>query len=210
MLAVVDNYDSFTWNLVQYSAELGCDVQVFRNDAITCSELAALNPACIMVSPGPGRPESAGISLELIDRFAGSIPLIGICLGHQTIGQHFGGKIVLAKHIMHGKLSQVYHNNTGVFAGLPNPLTVTRYHSLVIDKGNVPDALEVTAWTVDADGELEEIMGVKHREWLIEGVQFHPESISSDCGHTMLTTFFKQTALSQSLLEKKVHADSDG
>ena len=195
MLAVIDNYDSFTWNLVQYAGELGCDVRVFRNDAISCDELAELAPACILVSPGPGRPESAGISLELIERFAGHIPILGVCLGHQSLGQCFGGKIVLANQIMHGKLSKVYHNNTGVFEGLHNPITVTRYHSLVIDKLSLPDVLEVTAWTVDANGMQEEIMGVRHRRWLMEGVQFHPESISSECGHALLKQFFKRTAL---------------
>ncbi|MFK7857049.1 MAG: aminodeoxychorismate/anthranilate synthase component II [Granulosicoccus sp.] len=203
MLVVIDNYDSFTWNLVQYSAELGCDVRVFRNDAISCDELDALDPACIMVSPGPGRPESAGISLELIDRFCGRIPILGVCLGHQSIGQHFGGKIVLAKQIMHGKLSTVYHNNTGVFTGLPNPITVTRYHSLVIDKSSVPDSLDVTAWTIDAEGEQEEIMAVRHREYLLEGVQFHPESISSDCGHQLLEQFYKGTELRHSLKQTR-------
>jgi len=195
VLAVIDNYDSFTWNLVQYAAELGCDVRVFRNDAISCDELEELAPACIMLSPGPGRPESAGICLELVERFAGQIPLLGICLGHQALGQCFGGRIVLATQIMHGKLSKVYHNNTGVFEGLPDPITVTRYHSLVIDKSSLPAALEVTAWTLDANGEREEIMGVRHREWLLEGVQFHPESISSEYGHAMLEQFFKRTAL---------------
>ena len=190
MLAVIDNYDSFTWNLVQYSAELGCRVEVFRNDKITCDELATLEPAAIMVSPGPGRPESAGISLELIDRFAGNIPILGVCLGLQSIGQHFGGNIVLAQQIMHGKLSDVFHNNQGVFAGLPNPFVATRYHSLVIDKTSLPAELEITAWTKDANGNMEEIMGVRHREHLLEGVQFHPESVSSEHGHAMLKDFF--------------------
>lgn len=195
MLAVIDNYDSFTWNLVQYSAELGCEVQVFRNDAITCDELAELDPACIMLSPGPGRPETAGISLELLQRFAGTIPLLGVCLGHQSIGQHYGGSIVLARQIMHGKLSSVYHNNKGVFEGLPNPFTATRYHSLVIEQATLPAELEVTAWTQDDAGEVEEIMGVRHRESLLEGVQFHPESISSEHGHKMLESFFKRSGL---------------
>ncbi len=195
MLAVIDNYDSFTWNLVQYSAELGCQVEVFRNDMISCDELAAMKPDCIMVSPGPGRPESAGISLELLDCFAGKIPILGVCLGHQSIGQHYGGAVVVAKKIMHGKLSQVYHNNSGVFAGLPNPFTATRYHSLVIDNKAVPQELEVTAWTQNDDGSLEEIMGVKHTHHLLEGVQFHPESISSEHGHTMLGNFFRRAGL---------------
>lgn len=195
MLAVIDNYDSFTWNLVQYSAELGCEVRVFRNDVISCDELAEMQPTAIMISPGPGRPESAGISLPVLDRFAGKIPILGVCLGHQSIGQHFGGSIVLAKQIMHGKLSPVYHNNTGVFEGLPNPVTVTRYHSLVIDADTLPDELEVTAWTQNADGSREEIMGVRHRDYLLEGVQFHPESISSEYGHDMLGSFFKRAGL---------------
>ncbi len=195
MLAVIDNYDSFTWNLVQYSAELGCEVRVFRNDVISCDELAEMQPTAIMISPGPGRPESAGISLPVLDRFAGEIPILGVCLGHQSIGQHFGGSIVLAKQIMHGKLSPVYHNNTGVFEGLPNPVTVTRYHSLVIDADTLPKELEVTAWTQNADGSREEIMGVRHRDYLLEGVQFHPESISSEHGHDMLGSFFKRAGL---------------
>lgn len=195
MLAVIDNYDSFTWNLVQYAAELGCDVRVFRNDAITCAELAELAPACIMLSPGPGRPETAGISLEVLERFGGSLPILGICLGHQSMGQHFGGRIVLAQHIMHGKLSSVYHNSAGVFEGLPSPFTATRYHSLVIDADHVPDELEVTAWTQTPEGNREEIMGVRHTELLLEGVQFHPESISSEHGHALLKNFFKRAHL---------------
>ena len=195
MLAVIDNYDSFTWNLVQYAAELGCEVQVYRNDKITCDELAALQPAAIMVSPGPGRPDAAGISLPLLERFAGKVPILGVCLGHQSIGQHFGGSIVLAKHIMHGKLSPIYHDDTGVFEGLPNPFMATRYHSLVIDPKTLPANLAVTAWTQDADGEREEIMGVRHRDYLLEGVQFHPESISSEHGHDLLASFFKRAGL---------------
>lgn len=195
MLAVIDNYDSFTWNLVQYAAELGCQVEVYRNDQITCDELSALAPDAIMVSPGPGRPDSAGISLQLIDRFAGRIPILGVCLGHQSIGQHCGGRIILAQQIMHGKLSKVYHNDQGVFKGLPSPLTATRYHSLVIDKATLPAELIVTAWTQDANGEREEIMGVMHREQLVEGVQFHPESISSEHGHTMLKSFFTRAGV---------------
>lgn len=195
MLAVIDNYDSFTWNLVQYSAELGCEVEVFRNDQITCDELLALAPAAIMVSPGPGRPTSAGISLELIERAAGQIPILGVCLGHQSIGQYAGGNIVQAQRIMHGKTSDVYHNDHGVFRGLPNPLTATRYHSLVIDKVSLPAELQVTAWTQSADGEREEIMGVLHRDHLLEGVQFHPESVSSEHGHAMLESFFIRSGL---------------
>lgn len=195
MLAVIDNYDSFTWNLVQYAAELGCNVRVFRNDAITCDQLADLNPACIMVSPGPGRPETAGISLELLDRFASVVPILGVCLGHQSIGQHYGGRIILAKEIMHGKLSLVYHNDSGVFQGLPSPFTATRYHSLVIDSEDVPAELEVTAWTQNEQGERVEVMGVRHRQWLVEGVQFHPESVSSEYGREMLGNFFRRAKL---------------
>ncbi len=195
MLIVIDNYDSFTWNLVQYSAELGCDVSVYRNDKLSCDELEALNPQCIMLSPGPGRPESAGATLDILERFKGVVPIIGVCLGHQSIGHHYGGNIVLAKEIMHGKLSDVYHNNTGVFEGLPNPFTATRYHSLVIDQASLPDELEVTAWTQDANGSQEEIMGVKHKNLLLEGVQFHPESVSSEHGHAMLANFFKRAGL---------------
>lgn len=190
MLVVIDNYDSFTWNLVQYSAELGCKVEVYRNDQISCDELQVLKPDAIMVSPGPGRPDSAGISLELINRFSGSIPLLGVCLGHQSIGQHFGASIVVAQHIMHGKLSRVYHNDGGMFKGLPNPFTATRYHSLVIDKSTLPDVLEITAWTQDDAGNMEEIMGVQHTKNLVEGVQFHPESVSSEHGHAMLKNFY--------------------
>ncbi|ASJ71689.1 Anthranilate synthase component 2 [Granulosicoccus antarcticus IMCC3135] len=195
ILAVIDNYDSFTWNLVQYAGELGCEVQVFRNDKISCDELAALQPGAIMVSPGPGRPDSAGISLPLLDRFAGKLPILGVCLGHQSIGQHFGGAIVLAKQIMHGKLSQIYHDDTGVFKGLPNPFVATRYHSLVIDRKTLPDELIETAWTQGANGEREEIMGVRHRDYLLEGVQFHPESISSEHGHDLLANFLKRAGL---------------
>ena len=195
MLVVLDNYDSFTWNLVQYSAELGCEVVVHRNDKITCDELETLNPFCIMLSPGPGRPENAGITLDVLERFAGVCPIIGICLGHQSIGHYYHCDIVLAKEIMHGKLSDVYHNNTGVFEGLPSPFVATRYHSLVIDAATLPDELEVTAWTQNAEGGREEIMGVRHREILVEGVQFHPESISSEHGHAMLACFFKRAQL---------------
>ena len=196
-LAVIDNYDSFTWNLVQYAAELGCEVEVFRNDQVSCDEIAALAPKAILVSPGPGRPDSAGISLELLQRFAGHTPLLGVCLGHQSIGQYLGGNIVLARHIMHGKLSDIYHNGQGVFENLPNPLVATRYHSLVIERSSLPAQLELTAWTQDANGDVEEVMGVRHREHLIEGVQFHPESISSQHGHAMMENFFKRAGLLQ-------------
>jgi len=189
MLAVIDNYDSFTWNLVQYLGELGADVEVFRNDAITLDALAALRPQAILLSPGPGRPDSAGISLSVVARFAGVLPLFGVCLGHQVIGQHYGSDIVHAREIMHGKLSPVFHNGKGVFAGLPNPFTATRYHSLVINPAAVPESLEVTAWTQSDDGQRVEVMGVRHRELAVESVQFHPESISSEHGHALLDSF---------------------
>jgi len=195
MLAVIDNYDSFTFNLVQYLAELGVEVQVFRNDMIDLDELAEKAPDALLISPGPGVPDSAGISLSVIKRFAGEVPILGVCLGHQSIGQHFGGRIVHAQQIMHGKLSQVHHSGQGVFVDLPNPFTATRYHSLVIDPSQVPDELEVTAWTQNTAGEREEIMGVRHRHSIIEGVQFHPESISSEHGHALLNNFLKLAGL---------------
>ncbi|MEE9322785.1 MAG: aminodeoxychorismate/anthranilate synthase component II [Granulosicoccus sp.] len=189
MIAVIDNYDSFTWNLVQYLGELGAEVEVFRNDAITLDTLATLRPQAILLSPGPGRPDSAGISLSAVARFAGVMPLFGVCLGHQIIGQQYGGDIVHAREIMHGKLSPIFHSGKGVFAGLPNPFTATRYHSLVIDPAAVPESLDVTAWTQSDDGQRIEVMGVRHRELAVEGVQFHPESISSEHGHALLDNF---------------------
>ncbi|NQV68446.1 MAG: aminodeoxychorismate/anthranilate synthase component II [Pseudohongiella sp.] len=189
MLLMIDNYDSFTYNVVQYLGELGADVQVYRNDAITIEEIAALNPAQIVISPGPCTPNEAGISTAVIAHFAGKIPLLGICLGHQSIGQVFGGNIVRAGKVMHGKLSAIHHGGQGVFSGLANPFTATRYHSLVIDAATLPDCLEVTAWTEDDAGEREEIMGVRHREFAVEGVQFHPESILSEHGHQLLQNF---------------------
>jgi anthranilate synthase component 2 len=186
MLLMIDNYDSFTYNLVQYFGELGEDVKVFRNDAITLKEIAAMNPARIVISPGPCSPAEAGISVAAIKEFAGKIPLLGVCLGHQSIGAAFGGDIVHAKQLMHGKTSPVTHEGKGVFAGLPNPLTVTRYHSLAIKRETLPACLEVTAWTDDG-----EIMGVRHRELDVEGVQFHPESILTECGHELLKNFLK-------------------
>ena len=188
MLLMIDNYDSFTYNLVQYFGELGEDVKVFRNDAITVKEIAAMNPARIVISPGPCTPAQAGISLAAIREFAGRIPLLGVCLGHQSIGAAFGGEIVLAKQLMHGKTSPVTHAGQGVFAGLPNPLTVTRYHSLAIRRETLPACLEITAWTEDG-----EIMGVRHRECAVEGVQFHPESILTECGHDLLKNFLQGT-----------------
>ena len=194
-VAVIDNYDSFTWNLVQYLRELGARVAVHRNDAIGLDELAASDPAAVLISPGPGMPDGAGISLGAVARFAGRVPLLGVCLGHQSIGQHYGGRIERAREIMHGKLSPVHHSGRGVFAGLPSPFTATRYHSLVIAPDTVPDELEVTAWTEDERGERVEIMGVRHRELAVEGVQFHPESISSEHGHALLANFLGRSAV---------------
>lgn len=191
MILMIDNYDSFTYNLVQYLGELGADVMVERNDQITLEEIEKLDPELIMVSPGPCTPSEAGISLAVIEHFKGKIPLFGVCLGHQSIGQAFGGDVIRAKKIMHGKTSPVKHINEGIFAGLPSPFTATRYHSLVIDQKTLPDCLEVTAWTETDDGKIDEIMGVRHKELAIEGVQFHPESILTDHGHDMLRNFLK-------------------
>lgn len=184
MLVMIDNYDSFTYNLVQYLGELGEEVKTFRNDQITLDEIAALQPDRIMLSPGPCTPNEAGISLSVIERFAGKLPLMGVCLGHQSIGQAFGGKVIHAKQIMHGKTSTIEHTNQGVFADIPNPYTVTRYHSLVVERDSLPDCLEVTAWTDDG-----EIMGLRHKELSVEGVQFHPESILTEHGHALLKNF---------------------
>lgn len=191
MLLMIDNYDSFTYNLVQYLGELGADVRVFRNDQISVADIEKLAPEKLVISPGPCTPNEAGVSVEVIKTFAGRIPLLGVCLGHQSIGQAFGGKIVHASEIMHGKTSMIHHKDTGVFKGLSNPLEATRYHSLVIEKDSLPDCLEVTAWTGDADGRIEEIMGVRHKELSIEGVQFHPESILTEHGHDMLKNFLE-------------------
>ena len=191
MLLMIDNYDSFTFNLVQYLGELGADVQVHRNDHITVEQIAALNPQHIMISPGPCTPNEAGVSIETIKKFAGKIPIFGVCLGHQSIGQAFGGEIIHAKEIMHGKTSMIYHTQQGVFAGLPNPFEATRYHSLVINKDKLPDCLEITAWTQTADGQMDEIMGVRHKTLSVEGVQFHPESILSQYGHELLANFLR-------------------
>ncbi|HND14555.1 MAG TPA: aminodeoxychorismate/anthranilate synthase component II, partial [Pseudomonadales bacterium] len=180
---MIDNYDSFTWNVVQYLGELGARVKVVRNDEITVSEVAAIAPQGIVISPGPCTPDQAGISLEVIRRYAGSIPILGICLGHQCIGQAFGGHIVRAREVMHGKTSPIRHRGVGVFRGLPDPFVATRYHSLVIERASCPDCLELTAWTEDANGGIDEIMGVRHRELAVEGVQFHPESILTEHGH---------------------------
>ena len=193
MLLMIDNYDSFTYNVVQYLGELGADVQVYRNDAISLEQIEELAPDHIVISPGPCTPNEAGISVDVIKRFAGTIPLLGICLGHQSIGQAFGGRIVRAGKVMHGKLSSIHHNGAGVFDGLENPFTATRYHSLVIDQQTLPDCLEITAWTEDGQGNRDEIMGIRHRELAVEGVQFHPESILSEHGHKLLGNFLKTT-----------------
>jgi len=191
MLLMLDNYDSFTYNLVQYLGELGQDVQVYRNDEIDLAKVESLNPKHIVISPGPCTPNEAGISVPMISEFAGKVPMLGVCLGHQAIGQAFGGKIVHAKQLMHGKTSQVFHNDVGVFKGLPNPFTATRYHSLVIERDSIPDCLEITAWTQDEHGRFGEIMGVRHKTLPIEGVQFHPESILTEYGHELLDNFLK-------------------
>jgi len=186
MLLMIDNYDSFTYNLVQYLGELGEDVRVFRNDEITLEEIGRLGPEKIVISPGPCTPSEAGVSVPLIRDFAGRMPILGVCLGHQSIGQAFGGRIVHAKTLMHGKTSLIRHEGKGVFRGLPNPFTATRYHSLVIERESLPDCLEVTAWTDDG-----EIMGVRHKSLPVEGVQFHPESILTEHGHDLLANFLK-------------------
>ncbi len=191
MLLMIDNYDSFTYNVVQYLGELGAEVQVFRNDAITLGEIETLAPGHIVISPGPCTPNEAGISVDVIRHFGGRIPLLGICLGHQSIGQAYGGKIVHARKVMHGKLSSIHHCGSGVFSGIDTPFTATRYHSLVIERESLPECLEITAWTEDSDGILDEIMGVRHREQAVEGVQFHPESILSEHGHKLLQNFLK-------------------
>ncbi|ALO47337.1 anthranilate synthase component II [Pseudohongiella spirulinae] len=190
-ILMIDNYDSFTYNIVQYLGELGAEVQVHRNDAISLTEIESMAPDKIVISPGPCTPSEAGISIDVIKTFAGKIPLLGVCLGHQAIGQAYGGDIIRAREVMHGKLSPVYHNNAGVFSDLPSPFTATRYHSLVIDSNSLPDCLEVTAWTQLPDGSRDEIMGVKHKTLAVEGVQFHPESILSEFGHQLLNNFLQ-------------------
>jgi anthranilate synthase component 2 len=186
MLLMIDNYDSFTYNLVQYFAELGAEVEVKRNDEISVAQIAALQPDHIVVSPGPCTPNEAGVSVAAIKEFAGRIPILGVCLGHQSIGQAFGGKIVHAKQLMHGKTSLIHHRNNSVFSGLPTPFTATRYHSLVIERASLPECLEITAWTDDG-----EIMGVRHKTLAVHGVQFHPESILTEHGHAMLKNFLE-------------------
>ncbi|MFD1215995.1 anthranilate synthase component II [Microbulbifer celer] len=191
MILMIDNYDSFTWNIVQYLAELGADVVVKRNDEISVADIDKLNPEKIVISPGPCTPNEAGISMDTIRTYAGRVPILGICLGHQSIGQVFGGRVVRAGEVMHGKTSPIIHNNLGVFSGLSNPFEATRYHSLVVEKGSLPDCLEVTAWTETESGEIDEIMGLRHRELPVEGVQFHPESILTQHGHDMLKNFLE-------------------
>ena len=191
MLLMIDNYDSFTYNLVQYFGELGANVRVYRNDHITIEEIERLKPKHLVISPGPCTPNEAGISVASIRHFAGKLPILGVCLGHQSIGQAFGGKIVHANAIMHGKTSMIHHKDVGVFKGLSNPFEATRYHSLVIEKASIPECLEITAWTQDGSGNIDEIMGVRHKQYPIEGVQFHPESILTQHGHDMLRNFLK-------------------
>lgn len=190
MILMIDNYDSFTYNIVQYLLELGADVVVHRNDDIDLDGIAALKPEKIVISPGPCTPNEAGISMPCIEHFAGTIPILGICLGHQSIGQVFGGKVIRAKEVMHGKTSPIHHNAAGVFRNLAGPFTATRYHSLVVEQDSLPEGLEVTAWT-EADGQIDEIMGLRHRELAVEGVQFHPESILSEHGHALLQNFLQ-------------------
>jgi anthranilate synthase component II len=191
MLLMIDNYDSFTWNLVQYFGELGADMRVYRNDELSLADIEAMAPSHIVISPGPCTPKEAGISVSVIKHFAGRIPLLGVCLGHQGIGEAFGGTIVRAKRVMHGKISPIHHRGEGVFRGLSNPFNATRYHSLVIEQASLPACLQVTAWTENEDGSMEEIMGVKHRTLPIEGVQFHPESILTEHGHQLLRNFLE-------------------
>lgn len=189
MILMIDNYDSFTYNVVQYLSELEAEVRVFRNDEITLEQVEALSPDKIVISPGPCTPNEAGISVPLIKRYAGQLPILGICLGHQSIGQAFGGNVVRARQVMHGKTSQIYHSDQGVFRGLGNPFEATRYHSLVVDRESLPACFEITAWTQFENGEIDEIMGIRHRDMPVEGVQFHPESILTQHGHDLLNNF---------------------
>ena len=191
MLLLIDNYDSFTFNLAQYLGELGEDVKVLRNDALDVVGIRALAPGRILISPGPGTPDDAGVSLDLLRGLAGEIPILGVCLGHQAIGQAFGGAVVRAKQIMHGKTSLIHHDGGGVFAGLANPFEATRYHSLVVERASLPECLEVTAWTEHPDGSFDEIMGLRHKALPVEGVQFHPESILTSNGHDLLRNFIR-------------------
>ena len=192
MLLMIDNYDSFTYNLVQYLQSLGAEVKVVRNDAMTVDESAKLAPERIVISPGPCTPNEAGVSLEIIERLGANTPILGVCLGHQSIGQAYGGHVIRAGRIMHGKTSRIRHEGKGVFAGLPDAYEATRYHSLVVERSSLPDALEVTAWTENEDGSFEEIMGLRHREYPVEGVQFHPESILTEHGHALLKNFLER------------------
>ncbi|TDJ32573.1 MAG: aminodeoxychorismate/anthranilate synthase component II [Gammaproteobacteria bacterium] len=192
MVLMIDNYDSFTYNLVQYLGELGADVQVHRNDKISVEEIEALAPDAIVISPGPCTPNEAGISVSVVEQLGGRIPILGVCLGHQAIGQAYGGKIVQAKRLMHGKTSMIHHTGSGIFDALPDPFEATRYHSLVVEADSLPGCLEVTAWSRDADGNNEEIMGFRHRELPVQGVQFHPESILTDSGHDLLKNFLNK------------------
>ncbi len=192
MIVMIDNYDSFTYNLVQYFGELGAEVEVHRNDQITVAEVAAKKPSHIVLSPGPCTPNEAGICLDLLAQLQGQFPILGVCLGHQSMGQAFGGAVVRARQVMHGKTSPVHHRQQGVFAGLPSPFTATRYHSLIVEKASLPDCFEITAWTQHADGSMDEIMGLRHKTLPIEGVQFHPESILTEHGHAMLKNFLEQ------------------
>ncbi len=192
MLLMIDNYDSFTYNLVQYFGELGEEVNVVRNDALDVAGIRALAPARIVISPGPGTPDQAGVTLELIEAMGRDTPILGVCLGHQSIGQVFGGKVIRANHIMHGKTSNIRHRGDGVFRDLPDGFTATRYHSLIVERDSLPECLETTAWCEDDAGDFEAIMGLRHREWPLEGVQFHPESILTEHGHALLKNFLVQ------------------
>lgn len=192
MLLMIDNYDSFTYNLVQYFGELGQAVKVIRNDDLSVNDIAALKPERIVISPGPCTPNEAGVSLEVLEKLSGSVPILGVCLGHQSLGQAFGGKVIRAKTIMHGKTSLMHHRSQGVFSGLPSPFEATRYHSLVVEKDSLPDCLEITAWTENEDGSFDEIMGLRHKTLPVQGVQFHPESILTQHGHAMLKNFLEQ------------------
>ena len=194
MLLMLDNYDSFTYNIVQYFGELDQEVKVVRNDQVTLEEIERWQPKYLVIGPGPCSPSEAGISIPAIQHFAGKIPLLGVCLGHQAIGQAFGSKIIRAKTVMHGRLSDMYHNDTGIFSNLPSPFSATRYHSLVIDQTSVPECLEVNCWTQEQDGSIEEIMGIKHKTLAVEGVQFHPESILSQHGHQIFKNFLENYA----------------
>jgi anthranilate synthase component 2 len=193
MLLMIDNYDSFTYNLVQYLGELGATVKTVRNDAITVADIVAMAPTAIVISPGPCTPNEAGISMDVVKTFAGKLPILGVCLGHQAIGQVFGGQVVQAGQLMHGKTSSIHHDGQGVFSGLPTPYTATRYHSLVVARESLPDCLQISAWTETAAGEIEEIMGFRHRQLDVEGVQFHPESILTEHGHQLMQNFLERS-----------------